>query len=137
MVKTEWLAPDDTVRVTEDDCIYAVKANQYSCAIARAIWRKYPNARLVRVNKKTISFSIDEERFFYPTPESTVESIIKPLDTGGKPEPGLVRLKGGHVKPVNHTYVENNRVQNDRDKYVEKGSKRSRNQNSANYGRFE
>lgn len=110
------LAPDDSVRVNEEDCIYAVKANQFQCAIVRAVWRKYPEARRVRVNKNTIAFSIGEERFVYPTPETAVESIIKPLDTGGAPEPGLVRLKAGIVKPVEHKEDRNAATQAERDR---------------------
>lgn len=102
MPKAEWLAPDDTVRVTEEDIKTAVAANQFNCAIVCAIQRRYPKAKRVRVNKDTIAFSIGEERFLYPTPPAAVESIIEPLDTGGKPEPGLVRLKGGLVREVEH-----------------------------------
>lgn len=129
------LAPDDTVRVNEEDCAYAIKSNQYRCAIVRAIWRKYPEARRVRVNKNTIAFSIDEERFVYPTPETAVESIIRPLDTGGTPEPGLVRLQAGIVMPVRH---EDN-VQAERDRRADAIRQKAldNTQNKSEYGRFE
>lgn len=130
------LAPDDSVRVNDEDCIYAIKSNQYQCAIVRAIWRKYPKARRVRVNKNTIAFSIDEERFVYPTPESAVESIIKPLDTGGAPEPGLVRLKGGIVKPVEHLDGANTQAERDRRAEVIRQRIQDNSQSKSDYARF-
>lgn len=102
----ESLAPDDTVRVEPEDIIDAIAADQFNCAIVCAIQRKFPKARRVKVNKKTIAFSIGDDRFVYPTPESAVETIIEPLDRGGVPTPGLVRLKAGIVKPVDHSTAE-------------------------------
>jgi len=110
------LAPDDAVRVTEADIIAAVRADQYNCAIVCAIQRKYPKARRVRVNSGTIAFSIDETRFVYPTPDAAVESIIKPFDEGGAPEPGLVRLKGGISKPVQHSENPDDKIRNERER---------------------
>lgn len=115
MPNEEWLAPDDVIPVSEEDCEKAIASNQYQCAITRAIWRKYPQARRVRVNKGYIAFSIGEERFRYPTPEAAVESIIEPLDTGGKPEPGLVRLTGGLVREVEHRSDPNHQIQAERE----------------------
>jgi hypothetical protein len=95
-------APDYAVRVEESDIRQAIAADQFNCAIVCAIQRKFPEARRVIVNKKKIAFSVGEYRLVYPTPESAVETIIEPLDTGGTPSPGLVRLKEGVVQPVRH-----------------------------------
>lgn len=99
----EYLAPDYAVRVEDEDIKEAIAADQFNCAITLAIQRKFPKARRVKVNKNTIAFSIGENRYVYPTPESAVETIIEPLDKGGAPIPGLVRLKAGMIKPVDHS----------------------------------
>lgn len=131
------LAPDDSVRVTDEDVLYAIKSNQYQCAIVRAVWRKYPEARRVRVNKNTIAFSIGEERFVYPTPEAAVESIIKPLDTGGAPEPGLVRLKAGIVKPVEHKEGAGTQAERERRAQAIRDRVQNNDHGRSDYGRYE
>jgi hypothetical protein len=97
-----WLTPDRSIPVDPDDIEHAVARDQFGCAIVRAIQRRYPDAVRVRVNAELIGFSIGEQRYTYPTPPEAVEAIIKPLDTGGKPEPIVVRLRGGKVKDVEH-----------------------------------
>jgi hypothetical protein len=97
-----WLTPDRSIPVDPDDIEHAVARDQFGCAIVRAIQRKYPDAVRVRVNTQLVGFSIGEQRYTYPTPPEAVEAIIKPLDTGGKPEPIVVKLRGGKVKDVEH-----------------------------------
>lgn len=116
-VKELGLAPNDTIRYTEEDIKEAIAGDQYDCAVSCAIQRRYPAARRIMVNEKTIAFSIDEERFVYPTPEPTIEQVIKPFDRGEVVEPGIVRLTGGIVKPVHHV---------DKDKQVAEARRRAR-----------
>lgn len=98
-----WLTHDRFFNVTEDDITHGRARNQWGCAVVRAIQRKHPDALRVRVNAKLIGFTIDEVRYTYPTPPEAVEGILKPLDTGGTPEPMTLRLRGGKMKEVIHT----------------------------------
>lgn len=88
------------IDVEQQDIDEAVPRDQYQCAIVLAIQRRYPEALRVTVNAKQIAFSIREDRFVYPTPAEAIEAIIKPLDTGGTPEPVTIKLRGGIVKDV-------------------------------------
>lgn len=105
------LAPNDVIRYTDDDIQEAVRGDQYDCVLACAIARRYPAARRIRVNEGQIAWSVGEERFVYPTPEVAVESVIKPFDQKGPAEvtPGIVKLTGGIVKPVQHM-TDNDRI---------------------------
>lgn len=88
------------IEVEQQDIDNAIPRDQYQCAIVMAIQRRYPDAIRVTVNAKHIAFSIREDRFVYPTPQEAIDAVIKPLDTGGKPEPVVIKLRGGVVKEV-------------------------------------
>jgi hypothetical protein len=95
-------APAERIKVETEDFINAVKGDRYNCAMVWAIRRKYPDARRVMADVKTVAFSRGEQRFVYPATDDIVENVIKPLDTGGEVKPCIVRLSDGYVKPVNH-----------------------------------
>lgn len=96
------IVQDQRFNVTEEDIERGEARDQWNCAIAETIRRSLPTARRVKVNKKEIAFTIGEERYTYPTPPEAVEAVIQPLDTGGKPEPIILRLTGGTAEPVKH-----------------------------------
>lgn len=96
-------APNDRVPVGAEDFAKAVKGDQYKCALAWAIRRKYPQAMRIRVNRGEVSFSIGEQRRHYPSDENIVEQVIRPLDTGGELKPTTVRLHDGYVTPVRYS----------------------------------
>lgn len=97
-------APEQDITVTKADIEHAVGRNQFNCAIVRAIQRKYPEATRVRVNAEWIGFTLPDEdrRYTYPTPQKAIETIIKPLDTGGTPKPGRIRLADGDYRGIQH-----------------------------------
>ena len=136
----KWLAPDDTVRVLDEDIAEGIRANQFNCAIVCAIQRKYPEAKRVRVNSGTIAFSIGEERRIYPTPEVTVETMIKPFDRAETPTPGIVRLKGGIAKEVIHGLPQEVNAAKRRERRIQRRAgvvrKPDRDQKTAEYMRF-
>lgn len=90
------------LKMSQEDIDRAEPQDQYNCAIAETIKRVIPQAKRVAVNKERISFTLGEERISYPTPEAAIEAVIKPLDTGGKPEPITLQLVGGVANPVTH-----------------------------------
>lgn len=96
-------APNDRISVGAEDFAHAVPGDQYKCALAWAIRRKYPQAMRIRVNRGAVSFSIGDERRHYPSDESIVESVIRPLDTGGELKPTTVRLHDGYTVPVRYS----------------------------------
>lgn len=96
------MVPNRRLKMTQEDIDRAEPADQYNCAIAETIKRTIPEARRVMVNKEQISYTVGEERIHFPTPEAAVEAVIKPLDTGGKPEPITLQLVGGVAEPVKH-----------------------------------
>jgi len=96
-------APNDRIPVGAEDYARAVPGDQYQCALAWAIRRRYPQAMRIRVNRGEVSFSIGDQRMHYPSDEKIVEQVIRPLDTGGKLEPTTVRLHDGYVTPVQYS----------------------------------
>lgn len=96
------VAPVARVKVEEIDFENATAQDQFKCAIVRAVQRQFPKAKRVRVNTRHIAWSVDEQRFVYDTPDIAIDAVIRPLDTGGKPEPVTLRLTNGYVKPVEH-----------------------------------
>ncbi len=96
-------APNDRIPVGAEDYARAVPGDQYQCALAWAIRRRYPQAMRIRVNRGEVSFSIGDERRHYPTGEDIVESVIRPLDTGGELKPTTVRLNNGYSVPVQYS----------------------------------
>ena len=94
------MVPNRRLKMTQEDIDRAEPADQYNCAIAETIKRTTPEARRVMVNKEQISYTVGEERIHFPTPEAAVEAVIKPLDTGGKPEPITLNLVSGTAVPV-------------------------------------
>lgn len=110
------MIPDKRLHVTAEDIERGEARDQWNCAIAETIKRTIPEAVRVRVNRHTISWTEDEERFTYPTPTEAVEAVIKPLDENlpdVKPEPMELRLTGGVASPVKHK--EGAKLLNDRD----------------------
>ena len=101
-VKGGYQTPDRVVRVNEDDIRHAIARDQHNCALVRAIQRTYPDAVRVRSNSEHVGFTIGEARYTFPTPQEAIDAVLKPLDTGGTPEPVTVRLRGGKVAPVQH-----------------------------------
>lgn len=134
MGNEEWLAPNDVIPVNDDDIAEAIRQNQFNCAIVCGIERKYPDARHIRVNREHIRWSVGENRYEYPTPEYAVETIIQPLDTGGQPIPGLVRLTGGKITEVKHKT--NAHIQNQRHRRRNDMRGRDNDQHRSDYGRF-
>lgn len=96
-------APNDRVPVGAEDFAKAVPGDQYKCALAWAIRRRYPNAMRIRVNRGEVSFSIGDQRRHYPSDERIVEQVIRPLDTGGELKPTTVRLHDGYTTPVRYS----------------------------------
>ena len=96
-------APNDRIPVGAEDFARAVPGDQYQCALAWAIRRRYPQAMRIRVNRGSVSFSIGDERRHYPSDENIVESVIRPLDTGGELKPTTVRLHDGYSVPVRYS----------------------------------
>lgn len=95
-------ARTERFKVEEQDFVTAVSGDQYNCALAVCIQRTLPKAKDVRVNVKTVSWVENDARFRYPTPETAVDSVIKPLDTHktGELKPVTVKLTNGTVRPV-------------------------------------
>lgn len=134
------LAPNEVIRYTEDDIQEAVRGDQYDCVLSCAIARRYPAARRIRVNEQQIAFSIGEERFVYPTQEEVIEAVIKPFDEKGPAElkPGVVRLTGGIVKPVQHI-TDNDRIKEVRARVrvlKNRGGAGQHTSSSRDFGRF-
>jgi hypothetical protein len=96
-------APNDRIPVGAEDYARAVPGDQYKCALAWAIRRKYPQALRIRVNRGEVSFSIGDQRMHYPSDDQIVEQVIRPLDTGGELKPTTVRLHDGYVTPVQYS----------------------------------
>lgn len=90
--------------VLQEDIDYAIPANQYNCAVVRAIQRRFPTALRVVVNSKNIAFTIPEDdmRYRYKTPPVVVDKIIKPLDQFKTPQPMVVTLKNGEARLCDH-----------------------------------
>lgn len=103
------MVPDKRLHVTAEDIERGEARDQWNCAIAETVKREIPLAVRVRVNRETISYTLGEERITYPTPVEAVEAVIKPFDEGVtdvKPEPMLLRLRGGTARPVKHKEAE-------------------------------
>ncbi len=132
-------APNDRIPVGAEDYARAVKGDQYKCALAWAIRRKYPQAMRIRVNRGEVSFSIGEQRMHYPSDEEIIEQVIRPLDTGGELKPTTVRLHDGYVTPVQ--YSDEEQLARKRLVMAERASKARRNgvineSSKAGYRRF-
>jgi hypothetical protein len=93
-----------TLAVTEEDIRFGLAQDSYSCALAHAIYRTFPSAMRVRVTKKTIGWSDEDNgvRYIYPTPPLADERVIRPNDTGGEVKPTRIRLTGGQFREVQH-----------------------------------
>ena len=91
-------APVMNVKVETDDFVKAVQGDQYNCALVWAIHRKFPQAKRVAVNTESVRFSLDGMRYVYPSDETIVERVIRPLDTGGEVQPTTVKLHDGYAK---------------------------------------
>lgn len=121
MSRRSYLRADDLdITVSKADIEHAVGRNQFNCAIVRAIQRKYPEATRVRVNAEWIGFTLPDEdkRFTYPTPPKAVETIIKPLDTGGAPKPGRLKLSDGDYRGIQHNPPGRKKAMRDRQREV-------------------
>lgn len=93
-----------TLAVTREDLEFGLAQDSYSCAIACAIYRTFPDATRVRVTSKTIAWSdhTTDIRYVYPTPPRVDDRVIKPFDTGEECKPTRFTLTDGQTRPVNH-----------------------------------
>lgn len=93
-----------TLAVTKEDIEFGLAQDSYSCAIACAIYRTFPDAMRVRVTSKTIAWSdaSTDIRYVYPTPPRVDEKVIRPFDTHQDVNPTRMVLTGGQTRPVNH-----------------------------------
>lgn len=107
------VAPARVLNMKDEDIANASPRDQFQCAIVRTVQRQFPDAVRVKANIDHIAWSIGEQRFVYDTPEVAVDAVIKPLDTGNKPEPIILRLTNGYVKPVYHSDPERAVTQRD------------------------
>lgn len=99
------MIPDRRLKMTAEDIENGERRDQWNCAIAETIKRVIPTATRVRVNRKTISWTENDERVRYPTPEAAIEAVIRPLDENKpdvKPEPIELQLRGGVTVPSKH-----------------------------------
>jgi hypothetical protein len=128
------VAPANRIKVTESDIVNATAQNQFQCAIVRAVQREIPDATRVSANRKHIAWTVGEQRFVYNTPPVAVEAVIKPFDTGGKPEPIALQLTNGYVKPVEHLEPEGKKV---RRNYERVRTGQPNYQSGRHYERFE
>jgi len=118
-------APNDRVSVGVDEYARAVPGDQFQCAIVWAIRKKYPAAKRIRANAGEISFSIGDVRYHYPSDDEIVETVIRPLDTGGDLIPATVRLHDGYTTPVN--YLDDDVLAAKRRQMAERASEARRN----------
>lgn len=92
--------------IIAEDIEFGIAQDSASCAIAHAIYRTFPDAMRVRVNRKTIAWSdaATDVRYVYPTPPRVDQEIIKPFDESRPDDIGLQRftLTGGQFKNVSH-----------------------------------
>jgi hypothetical protein len=95
-----------TLAITKEDIDFGIAQDSASCAIACAIYRTYPDALRVRVNRKTISWSdaATDVRYVYPTPPRADANIIRPFDLGLKDQVRAQRftLTGGQFRDIDH-----------------------------------
>jgi hypothetical protein len=100
-----------TLNIIQVDIDYGIKQDSGSCAIAHAIYRSFPDALRVRVNRKTISWSdeVTDMRYVYQTPRIADEEIIKPNDLGQEVKPRRFVLSGGEFRAIDHKETRHNR----------------------------
>lgn len=113
-------APNDRISVGADDYARAVPGDQFQCAMVWAIRKKYPAAKRIRANAGEISFSMGDTRYHYPSDEQIIETVIRPLDTGGTLVPTTVRLHDGYTTPVN--YLDEDKLAEKRRQMAERAS---------------
>jgi len=75
------------VSVTQDDIEGARRGDSYECPIAIAIARTLPAAYHIRVDDRTIRFTLDGYRFTYTGHPWRVEKYIRDFDAGTPPQP--------------------------------------------------
>lgn len=93
-----------TLSITQEDIDFGIAQDSASCAIAHAIYRTFPDALRVRVNKKKISWSSEDSdvRYVYPTPPTADTNIIKPFDLKQPVKPRRITLTGGQFRGIDH-----------------------------------
>ena len=136
----------DRIPVEQPDIDYAVGQDQWACAIARAIQRKYPHVTRVKVTTEKISYTDSGHRYHHTTPNDAVENIIRPLDSGHAEDirPFVVLLdrpvvKQQHLRTPEQRIAERSKARNVRSKAKKRMSEEDRKRlatNSPKWGRI-
>lgn len=101
-----------TLSIIQEDIDFGIAQDSASCAIAHAIYRTYPDAMRVRVNRKNISWSDEstDVRYIYPTPPQADTNIIQPFDLHEPVKPRRITLTGGQFRSVDHHNTRESRI---------------------------